>query len=235
MADPSPQTSPQTSHPASPDERYFVAQHGEDRFINENWPLLGLPEQGFFVDVGACEGTHLNNTLWIERVKGWKGMCIEPDPRWAQGLRAKRPGAIIELCAAGRETKQCEFGLMEDPQYSGLARVSAPLKAMVQTATLTHLLDRHGIERVDLLSIDTEGSELEVWEGLDLNRWRPGLVIVEWCTTGLPDKRPEMLAQWMRDGYQQIAILGGNLLFLRNDLLEAACRVKWGVRARQPD
>jgi hypothetical protein len=49
----------------------------------------------------------------------------------------------------------------------------------VPTACLTELTARHGLTRVDLLSLDVEGYESSVLKGLDLDRYRPRFILVE--------------------------------------------------------
>lgn len=49
----------------------------------------------------------------------------------------------------------------------------------VPTVTFDTLADRHGIERVDLLHVDTEGFDLQVLELVDLDRHRPDIVLFE--------------------------------------------------------
>ena len=38
---------------------------------------------------------------------------------------------------------------------------------------------RINLEKIDFLSIDTEGTELEVLMGFDINRWKPRLFVIE--------------------------------------------------------
>ncbi|TWU44350.1 hypothetical protein Q31b_18860 [Novipirellula aureliae] len=52
----------------------------------------------------------------------------------------------------------------------------------VPARTLTSILDEVNPPQVDLLSLDVDGFEYEVLRGLDLDRWKPGLIIVE-CLT----------------------------------------------------
>uniref|UniRef100_A0A6C0E6T5 Methyltransferase FkbM domain-containing protein n=1 Tax=viral metagenome TaxID=1070528 RepID=A0A6C0E6T5_9ZZZZ len=50
----------------------------------------------------------------------------------------------------------------------------------VPANTLTSILDRvAGIETIDLLSLDTEGYELDILKGLDLTRYRPRYMLIE--------------------------------------------------------
>jgi hypothetical protein len=49
----------------------------------------------------------------------------------------------------------------------------------VPAATLSEILERERISRLDFVTIDVEGHEAEVLKGFDLRKWRPALVIVE--------------------------------------------------------
>jgi hypothetical protein len=49
----------------------------------------------------------------------------------------------------------------------------------VPAMTLDEMLTSAKIEKVDFVSIDVEGAELEVLQGFDLNRWAPKLLLIE--------------------------------------------------------
>lgn len=48
-------------------------------------------------------------------------------------------------------------------------------KTKVKAQTLTNILDKHCLNQtIDFISIDVEGTELDVLEGLDFDRYSPG-------------------------------------------------------------
>lgn len=47
--------------------------------------------------------------------------------------------------------------------------------------TVSDLIRRHGLERVDLLKIDVEGAELDVLHGIEQEHW-PRIQQVRACT-----------------------------------------------------
>ena len=49
----------------------------------------------------------------------------------------------------------------------------------VEVKKLDTVLSRINLEKIDFLSIDTEGTELEVLMGFDINRWKPRLFVIE--------------------------------------------------------
>jgi len=60
-------------------------------------------------------------------------------------------------------------------------------KRMVTAITMKKLIQRYNVKRIDFITIDTEGSELEVLRGFDLNAIKPRFLIVE-NNKGLADK-----------------------------------------------
>jgi hypothetical protein len=70
----------------------------------------------------------------------------------------------------------------------------------VPARTLTAVLDSHGIRRVDFLSLDVEGYELEVLKGLDFDRFRPTLMLIE-------ARYREEIDNFLKPRYQPVAEL----------------------------
>ena len=200
----------------------FASQHGEDSWLCDHWGLLQLPDRGFFVEFGAASGVKISNTHWLETYRGWHGLLCEPDPRNLAALaECGRTDSIIEPVAVGpRGTVQ--LGCPADPELSGtLRRLDAKQKVVraeklidVPQVPLTDLLEKHGIEGIDLISIDTEGTELEAWRTLNLKRWRPRVAVVELITWGLPDQSEDIIAALRDDGYALIERTHHNGVFL---------------------
>lgn len=196
---------------------HFVSQHQEDEWLARNWANLGLPEKGFFVEFGAADGVKFSNTYWLEKAKGWKGLLCEADPRHQI---EDRPNSIIERVAIG-PPGTIRLGQTRDPFLSGSLRVELEYESEVRalsyvdvpSAPLSSVLEKHGIRRVDLISIDTEGTELEAWRTLDLARWRPRVAIIELITWGLPNISAKIIAALKSDGYELVERTHHNGIF----------------------
>ncbi len=85
--------------------------------------------------------------------------------------------------------------------------------------TIRSLIDTHGLEPPDLLSIDVEGHEAAVIRGTPLDFWRPRVLVVEatlpWTTTPSHQEwEPILLAQ----GYLFAVFNGVNRFYVREDL-----------------
>jgi FkbM family methyltransferase len=206
----------ETGYRPDPDSG-FVAQNGEDRWVEAHWAQLGLPDRGFFVEVGAADGVTVSNTLWLEKTRDWSGLLVEADPRHEI---CHRPRSIVERAFVG-PAGSVDFGLSRDPLLSGQLRSAqeripdavASERVRLPSIPLSSLLDRHGIQAVDLISIDTEGTEIEVWKTLDLQRWRPRVAIIELVTWGRRSAARTVVRQLAADGYRLVKRTRDNGIF----------------------
>ena len=191
----------------------YWSQHREDRWIVEH---LELPEKGVFVEVGAYDGIELSNTYHFEQ-KGWTGLCIEADPRQWHKLLLNR--TCDKFFGAAGPCGNVEFGMMDIPSHSGIGRGGASIK--VPSLPLGVLLDSYKIRHVDILSLDTEGTELDVWEsGLFRTHLPyPRIVIIEWETAGLPPAKDAIMAHFATLPYMLVHETAGNLIFERTRAL----------------
>jgi FkbM family methyltransferase len=182
----------------------YYSQYGEDRWLIEN---IRLPGIGAFAEVGAADGRTFSNSLAFESL-GWGGVVVEADPRRDLSCRKCR----IERCAAASYDGFTEFSQAGCPDHSGIGREGT--KITVPCKRLDTILDEAGIAQLDLLSIDTEGTELDVWASFDPQRYKPRIVIIEWNTEGLPDKSAGII-ETLGAGYRVRHKTEANLIFER--------------------
>jgi len=144
-----------------------------------------LPQFGYACEVGANDGVRESNTLPFEN-KGWKVLCIEPNPLLTQKLSQNRKLWRAVACGSER-VDDMEFvicGIYPYDSSSGFHTGGAypcpsPKIVHVKVLPLRDVLEDVKFPRLDLLSIDVEGHELEVLKGMDFTKWHPKFVIVE--------------------------------------------------------
>lgn len=131
--------------------------------------MTGEMRGGFFVDVGAHDGVVHSNTLLLERDYEWRGVCIEPQSGPFQQLTASRRAACVQTAVLNADG---EALLLHDRIAAGGAPVSC-----LRLASVLDLVDVSGT--IDYLSVDVEGSELEVIASHDFERWPVNLITIE--------------------------------------------------------
>ena len=149
------------------------------------WEYFNRAAHGVFVDVGANHPT-IDNQTWFLEQQGWTGLVVEPNPELCKLLRAQRPRSrVIEAaaCAPG-EAGEADLHLgLAGPGHSAVKPevgvVFSGQTVRVAMRTLDSALTEAGFDRVDLLSVDVEGMELDVLRGLDLVRFQPRLILLE--------------------------------------------------------
>lgn len=176
-------------------------------------------DTGTFVELGAYDGLNQTNTLWLER-RGWRGVLIEAVPDFAAACRRHRPLArVVNAACVGRdhpggEVELHQVGLMslvdgarEPADQEAWIRRGEEVQKIARTTcraparTLSSILDELGVGQVDLLSLDVEGFERQVLDGLDLARHAPTLMLVE------DSKAGGLLDHIVALGYELVEVL----------------------------
>lgn len=125
---------------------------------------------GYFVECGAFDGMYHSDTWTLEKSYGWTGILIEPNPHTFRELKYNRQSCILVPSAVADFEGNAELYI--SGTWSGLAKYSSleqlneynargARKEMVPVCKLSSLLEA-APPIIDYLSLDTEGSELEI-------------------------------------------------------------------------
>ena len=200
----------------------FTAQAGEDILI---YDFFKDAPAGFFVEAGAYDGVAFSNTYLLETL-GWKGLLVEPHPDYARLCELNRPGSVVRQAALGPEgaSGEVEFTCADNQAGAPLSFLSSDdkhsercnkehcvlRKVRVPYTSLNDLL-AGCTGRVNFLSLDVEGMELEVLKGLAITRYRPEMILVE--SDGR--RHDETIEAYLQDlGYYRVGSKGCNLFFV---------------------
>jgi FkbM family methyltransferase len=140
---------------------------------------------GFFVDVGAADPQRGSQSWHLEQL-GWSGILVEPRPDYAEKLRRARRARVFEnACSSPRNAGRTmplrvRGGLSTLNENLVIAGLKPHSEVSVQIRTLNDVLTAAGAPApLDFLSIDVEGHEVELFDGFDLARWQPRLLLIE--------------------------------------------------------
>ena len=153
----------------------FYSQQGEDitlyrKFLNYR--------DGFFIELGASGGIDYSNTLFFEKELGWKGVLIEPSKTLFNELKNCRSNCHCLDVAISQIEGEVDF--IDAGHMSGLAHtmhdthkngwnLQAVLSYKVKSVPMSKITSDFNIKKIDLLSLDVEGGELEVLNSFDWN------------------------------------------------------------------
>ena len=150
------------------------------------WQFFGRKHDGVFVEVGANDPVAGSQT-WLLEQQGWRGVLVEPQSVHCKRLRQQRTRSQVFQVACSSAALEGEMDLLIAEQ-DGTSTLKKQRDThgtrfigteRVKVTTLNKVLASAGVERIDFLSLDVEGHEIEVMRGLDFEKYRPALILVE--------------------------------------------------------
>jgi len=155
--------------------------------------LLNELEGGFFVDIGAFDGRCCSNSVVFEEGYGWSGICVEPNPETFETLVKHRPLARNFNIGAGNENGSLDFwkcGMLSgfekycsnEHKQRIIREVGGPDNINIiniPVRNTTEFLLEQGVQKIDYLSIDAEGGDLEIIRSIDFNLFDIKLISIE--------------------------------------------------------
>jgi len=186
-------------------KKKLYSQHNEELITRD---FFQDRREGYFLDVGCAWPMKDSNTYFLERELGWSGIGVDALPEYAKAWEQERPKSrFFNYLVTDHAGSPEKFFRSELPGISATAprktfsgREIKHTEIRVPTITLTKLLEDNRVGRIDFLSIDIEGAELQALAGFDIERFRPELVCIEWFHVG----REKVVAYFAAHGYERI-------------------------------
>ena len=166
---------------------FRASQFGEDKKIIK---LFDKNKKGTYVDVGCFHPTRQNNTYLMYKL-GWSGVNIDLTPLTIELFKVARPNDI-NICAAVSNSNEVK-NLFFDHDLSSLNTISKNhtlyiekafgtkdfKKKKIKTTTLSNLLKKEKISKIDFMNIDIEGHELEVLKTFNFKHFDIRVICIE--------------------------------------------------------
>ncbi|MFT6564207.1 MAG: FkbM family methyltransferase, partial [Actinomycetes bacterium] len=206
------------------EEIHFVsyAQHGEDVVL---WRALSGVDQGRYVDVGAADPVEYSVTNAFYQ-RGWRGIDVEPVNEFAERLRESRPQDTVVECAVSDSTGELKFFVFPETGLStaepdeadnarelGYTQIDRSVPMQSLNSILAQYLEPG--DPIHFLKVDVEGFEKQVLKGLDLDLWRPWVVVVEATRPNLTEQTFDRWEHLLTDaGYERTLFDGLNAYYV---------------------
>ncbi len=137
---------------------------------------------GYFIEIGAFHPSELSNTCLLEE-KGWRGACVEPRPHGDWSSRANTILLEHVITGDGRDVTFIdgdELGGIEEHVVHHASKVSQKPRIRLSSITPLEMLKRaEAPTTIEYMSLDTEGSELEILEHFPFDEYTVKMITVE--------------------------------------------------------
>lgn len=214
--------------PTMVENRKLYSQDNQDYIIYENF--FKNKKDGFFCDIGGNHPLKINNTLYFEEL-GWRGIAFEPLPYMAELWQKYRKAKLFNFALSDRGG-ELMFSIVKDT--TGWEDMLSFVKEtrdveysyetediVVQTKVFKDVADKENIVHIDYLSLDVEGHELNVLQGIDFQKVTIDVLTIEnnsaCCAIYGDDKMRKLM---FANGYQLWGrIVGLDDIYVRNEFL----------------
>lgn len=203
----------------------FLGGVDQDRWVVEE--VFGPSYSGYFLELGALDGFVSSNTYVLEKLYGWRGICIEPQPEQFVRLRKNRSCVCVQECigdAAGEEVSflldQGRSGIIsEDTDNNPLVR-AAELRAAeenglivrMRTKTLAQvLIENCAPSTIDFFSFDVEGAETRILRDFPFDDFKFLTLVVERAS-------PELNKILESNGYKFVTLRVGDSFYVHESI-----------------
>ena len=165
-----------------------------NRFFSGSSPLAhlghgngnGRQVGGIYLEMGALDGITFSNSRLYEYCAGWDGILVEAQPNNVKKLYENRPCAVIipeGVCSASANgsPSTISMSIHEGTAFDLSTRESSEYVEGVEVMCrpLSVMLEEYDVTRINIFSLDVEGSELKVLETFDFERVRIDVLMVE--------------------------------------------------------
>ena len=166
-------------------------------------------EKLFTINVGAMDGLTFDELCGYSSMYGFKGLFVEPIPVHFESLKNNmgddnlfENSAISEydgeISMLTIDKEPIEKGLIHSC-FLGMSAVYPPKNGLggegdretvekygklitVPCITFPNLLSKHSIESFDVLKIDAEGHDYKIFKLVDIEKYRPKVIRMEWSS-----------------------------------------------------
>ncbi len=159
-----------------PTQRKLYSQDDQDYIIYNG--LFQGKDDGVFCDVGGNHPLNLNNTRYFEEL-GWSGYVFEPLPYMRHLWRKHRKATFFPFAASDSEGEVI-FSIVKDATgWEDMLSYVKETKDIeyrheteditVRTRALKDVFKEEDVTHIDYMSIDVEGHEMNVLQGIDFD------------------------------------------------------------------
>jgi FkbM family methyltransferase len=169
--------------------------HSVDEVLSAYFPT---GYKGVFFDVGAYEPINMSNSYHFE-MNNWDVYCFEANSLLIDELKTKRKN-VYNYAISNENLDKVEFNVVKglwgggslmaglsainlDPDYMNIFHtgIKEIIKIEVPQKTLNSIIESEISEltHIDIMSIDVEGGELNVLKGLNLDKYKPKILVIE--------------------------------------------------------
>ena len=163
----------------------FYSQFGEDKILFEI--LKKEYNDGIYINVGCFHPKKYSNTYLLFK-RGWQGINIDLEQDKIDVFNFARPldhnivAAVSNTSELVKVYKSNHYGVGTTTNFNSITKKDEIIEIFdLETKNLNEIIEKSPFknDQIDLLNIDTEGNDFSVLTSLDMNKYKPNIIIIE--------------------------------------------------------
>ena len=187
-----------------------------ENYFDKALHFLGKKRQDVFVmNIGAMDGVMFDEMVGYTNMYNFKGVYVEPIPYLFEKLKNNIGGnnffensAISDYNGTIKMMVIDQYAIdngLVHPCFYGMSAVYPPKNGLgsefdrptvekygkvvdVNCITFNTLLEKHNINHFDVVKIDAEGHDFNIFKQIDLGKYNPSVVRLEWINLSEEDQ-----------------------------------------------
>jgi len=216
---------------------HVIKSYFKKRTIYSNWSIdlavdfyFKNKKNGIYIDIG-CHLPLINNNTYLLYKRGWTGINIDLDYSVIDAFNfLRKKDTNLQACVSNKNEEKKLYFFHERAAKNTLSRdhaFGAKKILNIKTLTLNEIILKtpYYDKEIDFLSIDVEGSELDVLRGFDLNKYKPKIIVTEFIPHHVKEYyetsidqiiKSEIYDYLLKNNYKLINWIHDDLIFMRN-------------------
>ena len=170
-------------------KKIFYSNWGIDMMADD---IFKKKDKGIYIDVG-CHQPILNNNTYRLYKRGWTGINIDLDFNTIDMFDFFRKRDLNIVAAISNKIEERNLYFFHNRSAINTLSEVQGFKAKeirkIKTNTLNNIIENSKFknEKIDYISIDVEGYELNVLKGFNFKKYKPKLVVLEFIDTSIKE------------------------------------------------
>ena len=222
---------------------YFYSQYLKSKIklkkSYSNWGIDMMADfffrnkkEGIYIDIG-CHHPLINNNTYPLYKRGWKGINIDIDYGIIDSFNFLRSKDTNIKIAVSDTTGEAELFFYHNRAAKNTLSKEKGFDSKeiqkIKTSTLNKLIENsiYKDQKINFISIDVEGYELNVLKGFDFKKYKPDLVVLELIQEGMTEffhqnieniQNSKVYLYMIKHDYKLINWIHDDLVFVPQDV-----------------